>query len=100
MPRPAYRGMVSSSGMIPSRGRPAASMASSTVRCRDFISFFRHRFTTRWTWPLGKRLSSMTVRWASRRLLSSVVETTTARSAPPTASWNPAPSPAGASMRQ
>ena len=42
---PAYRGIVSSSGITPSRGSPAVSIASSMVWWRERSSFFLHRFT-------------------------------------------------------
>ena len=100
MPRFSASGMSPSSGMTPSRGSPAVSMASSMVVCRALSIFFCTRFTTRCTCPAGKRRSSITVRWASRSAAGSVVVTTTTLSATAVASWKPCPSPAGASIRQ
>ena len=83
---------------MPSRGRPAASMASSMVVCRRRSSLGCTRLTTRWIRGTVPR-SRVTVRWASRRAEESVVDTTMARSAPQQARRNPSPSPAGESIR-
>ncbi len=80
------RGRASSSGMTPMRGRPARSMASSMVACMLRSIFLRTRFTVRCSRPVGKRCSSITVCWASRREEASAVATTTQRSAPQVAS--------------
>ena len=98
--RPSAMGMPSSSGITPSSGRPAASMASSMLLLSALSSLRRTRLTTKCSFPFGYSRSSITVRCASRRLVGSVVATTTARSAAQVASRKASPSPAPESMRQ
>ena len=93
----AARMTCASSGTTPRRGRPAASMASSMVVLSRRISLGWMRFITKWMVSM-LRPNSVTVRCASRRAEESLVETTTARSAPQEARRKPEPRPAGESM--